>query len=124
MPVGAHQLNKFLEGMCQEAGIKGKKTNHSLHATGASAMFNAGVPEKLIRSVTGYRWNALQLYERPTDEQLQETSAALVQGKRKFSPGKENETSTSTVTTAAPTSQTIVPTASLAAAQAHLPTSG
>ena len=131
VPVGAHKLNKYLECMCQEAGIQGKKTNHSLRATGASAMFNAGVPEKLIRSVTGHRSNALQLYERPTNEQLQETSAVLLQGKRKFSPGKENETSTGNVTTAAPTSQTIVPTASLAGAQtpmaaapAHLPTSG
>ena len=44
-PVGAHKLKTFLECMCKEAGISQKKTNHSLRATGASALFNAGVPE-------------------------------------------------------------------------------
>ena len=98
VPVGVQKLKKYLECMCKEAGIKEKKTNHSLRATGASALFHAGVPEKLIRGVTGHRSNALQLYERPTTEQLQETSAVLVQGKRQFCPGKENEPATSTPT--------------------------
>ena len=44
--------------MCSEAGIH-EKTNHSLKDTGASALFNAGVPEKLIGDVTGHRSNAL-----------------------------------------------------------------
>ena len=51
--------------MCFEADIHEKKTNHSLRATGASALFNAGVPDKLIRDVTSHWSNALQLYERP-----------------------------------------------------------
>ena len=38
-------------------------------ATGASALFNAGVPERLIRDVTGHKLNALHLYERPTEQQ-------------------------------------------------------
>ena len=45
------------------------------------------MPENLIRGVTGHRSKA---YERPTTEQLQETSAVLVQGKKIFCPGKEN----------------------------------
>ena len=69
VPVGRNKLNPFLETMCREAGITEKKTNHSLRATGASALFNAGAPEKLIRDVTGHRSNALQLYERPTLQQ-------------------------------------------------------
>ena len=55
-------------------------TNHSLRATGASALFSAGMPEKLIRDVTGHRSSALQLYERPTVEQKQAVSRVLVQG--------------------------------------------
>ena len=89
-PVGVNKLKKYMECMCQEAGIADKKTNHSLRATGASALFNAGVPEKMIREVTGHRSNALQLYERPTLEQRQEASSVLVQGKRRFHDGKEN----------------------------------
>ena len=46
--------------MCS-AGLE-KKTNHSLRATGTSAMFHAGVPEKKIRDVTGHRSNVLHLY--------------------------------------------------------------
>ena len=97
--VGVHKLKKYLECMCKEAGIQGKKTNHSLRATGATALFSAGVPEKLIRGVTGHRSSALQLYERPTTEQLEETSAILVQGKKNFHPGKENEPATTSTPT-------------------------
>ena len=97
VPVGVHKLKNYLECMCKEAGIQEKKSNHSLRATGATALFNAGVPEKLIRGVTGHRSNALQLYERPTTEQLQETSAVPVQGKKQFHPGKENEPATTGV---------------------------
>ena len=72
--------------MCRDAGIA-KKTNHSLRATGASALFHAGVPEKLIQDVTGHLSNALQLYQRPTEQQRKQVSEVLVQG-REF--GKEN----------------------------------
>ena len=75
--------------MCSEAGIHEKKTNHSLRATGASALFNAGVSEKLIRDVTGHRSSALHLYERPTIEQKQSVSKVLVQGDNEFQKGKD-----------------------------------
>ena len=42
-----------MENMCKEACIQ-KNTNHSLRATGASTVFNAGVSENLIRDVTGH----------------------------------------------------------------------
>ena len=50
--VGKEKLRNFLQSMCADAGISEKKTNHSLRATGASALFNAGVPERFIRDVT------------------------------------------------------------------------
>ena len=52
-PVGKEKLRTFVATMYQEAGIA-RKTNHSLRATGATAMFNANVPEKVIRDVTGH----------------------------------------------------------------------
>ena len=78
--------------MCREAGIVGKKTNHSLRATVASALFNAGAPEKLIREGTGHTSNVLELYERPMLEQRQKVSSILMQGKQSFNQpqGKEN----------------------------------
>ena len=50
-----------MEYICAEAGVT-RKTNHSLRATGATALFNAGVPEKFV---TGHCSNPLHLYERP-----------------------------------------------------------
>ena len=46
-------LGKDGKEMCAAADISGHKTNHSLRATGASYMFQAGVPEKLIQQRTG-----------------------------------------------------------------------
>ena len=54
VPIGKNVLAKFVELMCIDAGIA-KKTNHSLCVTGASVMFSSGVPEKLIKGVTGHR---------------------------------------------------------------------
>ena len=79
-----------MKQMCLEAGVSGKKTNHSLRATGASALFNAGVPERMIRDVTGHRSSALLQYERPNLEQKQAVSQILVQG------GKGNTPASST----------------------------
>ena len=76
-PIGKNTLGKFVENMCIDAGVE-KKTNHSLRATGASAMFAAGVPEKLIKSVTGHKSSkALEIYERPTVKQLKAVSKVM-----------------------------------------------
>ena len=75
--------------MCQEAGIP-PKTNHSLRATGATALFNANVSKKVIRDVTGHHSSSLQLYEHPTLQQKQAVSSVLVQGKPAMEARKEN----------------------------------
>ena len=68
-PVGVHKLKKYVACMCARKLALWKNMNHTLKATKASALFNAGIPEKMIREVTGHRSNALQLYERPAVEQ-------------------------------------------------------
>ncbi len=55
-----------------------------MRATGATALFSAGVPDKMIREVTGHRSNALELYERPSMAQREAVSGILVQGKKSF----------------------------------------
>ena len=97
-------MKRYMATMCAAAGIP-KKTNHSLRATGASAMFNAGVPEKLIRDVTGHTSNALHLYERPNLQQKKEVSKVLMQGKSSYD-GKENRP----VSAASNTSTSVLPT--------------
>ncbi len=90
-PIGREKLRHYLETMCKEAGMTGKKTNHSLRATGATALFSAGVPEKKILEVTGHRSNALELYERPSLAQKQAVSRILVDGKKSFADEMEKE---------------------------------
>lgn len=48
--------------MCAQAGIDGRKTNHSLRVTGTSSLFEAGVPERIIQSHNG-SLDALHMYE-------------------------------------------------------------
>ena len=52
-----------------EVGISGK-TNHSLCATGATDLYTANVPMKMIQQRTGHRsLKALRIYEHTTQEQ-------------------------------------------------------
>ena len=54
-PVGRNTLGKIVQTVCLEGNIPGRKTNHSVRATGASTMFESGVPEKIIQQRTGHR---------------------------------------------------------------------
>ena len=68
----------MLKDMCHDAAIGGRKTNHSLRATGALELFAAGVPEKIIKERTGHRsLEALHVYEHTTSLQHQAVSTIL-----------------------------------------------
>ena len=78
IPVRKNMLQKMLPTMCEEAGIT-RQTNHSLRATGATDMFHANIPEKVIQSRTGHlSLKALRMYENPTDEQHSAACSVLV----------------------------------------------
>ena len=47
-PVGHNKLKNFVSQMCEEAGIVGYKTNHSLRATAATRLYASGVDEQLV----------------------------------------------------------------------------
>ena len=56
--------------MFQEASIVGKFSNHSLHATGATTLFDANVPEAIIQKRSGHSsTKALRMYEWMTPQQ-------------------------------------------------------
>ena len=56
--------------LCSEAGLSSRKTNHSLRVSGATRLFEAGVPEKVIQQRTGHHsLEALHMYERVTEQQ-------------------------------------------------------
>ena len=80
--------------MCKEAGISGKKTNHSLRRTAATTLFEKGVPEKIIQGVTGHRsTTGLRTYERVSVKQKQAVSTILSGSKRHFDELMEEEPS-------------------------------
>ena len=86
VPVGRNTLQKMLPAMCEEAGIA-RRTNHSLRATGATQLFNANIPEKVIQCRTGHRsLKALRMYENPTDEQQSEACQVLVSKEKLLPP--------------------------------------
>ena len=69
-PVGKVPAKDEVPWFYEDAQIVDKKISHSLRATGATAMFGAGVSEKLVKNVTGYKSSgALQVYQHPTRQQ-------------------------------------------------------
>ena len=74
---GRNFLAAVVKTACEKAGIQGK-TNHSLRATGATRLFAANVPEKLIQERTGHRsTTALRMYERTSIQQQQSVSSII-----------------------------------------------
>ena len=47
-------LDNATPRLFKEAGISGRSTNHSLRATAATRLFDAGVDEQLIMTRTGH----------------------------------------------------------------------
>ena len=59
----------MVHDICTQGGIEAR-TNHSLRATGATELYNAGVPEKIIKERTGHRsLEALRMYEQTSEKQ-------------------------------------------------------
>ena len=75
--IGRNVLCSMVKNMCAAIGVEGK-TNHSLHATGATRLFESSVPEKLIQEHTGHRsLDSLRLYERTSTSQQKSESNLL-----------------------------------------------
>ena len=105
IPVGRNTLSKMVQEMCAEAGISGKKTNHSLRVTGATSLFEAGVPEKLIQQRTGHRsLESLRMYERVSDNQEMVVSKILSGDKTRYDSLLSSSSACVVVSTAASSS--------------------
>ncbi|CAC5417572.1 unnamed protein product [Mytilus coruscus] len=79
-PIGRHSLANIVASICQEAGIGGYRTNHSLRASAATRMYDAGVDEQLICEVTGHRSNAVRNYKRTNEKQKRKINS-VIQGR-------------------------------------------
>ncbi|KAK6167160.1 hypothetical protein SNE40_021255 [Patella caerulea] len=82
-PVGIHTIQSTVKRLCQSAGIIGYFTNHSLRATAATRLYQAGVDEQLMTEKTGHRSNAVRAYKRTSDAQQASVSSVLHSGSKK-----------------------------------------
>ena len=73
VPVSRNHLGSILKDMCTQAQVSGNFTNHSLRAYGATTLYRATLPEKLIQERAGHRClKALWQYKWTSDSQLVE----------------------------------------------------
>lgn len=87
--IGKTTLFSMVKIMFDEASISGK-TNHSLRVAGASSLFVAGVPERIIQERIGHvSVEALRKYERVTNSQELAVSKILAGEEDSFKPSED-----------------------------------
>ena len=78
-----------VKDMCAEAGLEGEKSNHSLRVAGATSLYKAGLPEKLIQQRTCHRClQFLRQYERISTNQEAAVSQILSGEVAMYAPNK------------------------------------
>jgi len=69
--IGTNKLKSIMKTICSNAAITGNKTNHSLKATCATRLFQAGIDEQVIMAKTGHRSvKGVRAYKRINDTQI------------------------------------------------------
>ena len=80
---GRNTIATMVRRFSQQAGLESGKTNHSLRATGATQLFDAGVPQRIIQERTGHKSViSLHSYEWISHKQNQAASNILTSGTR------------------------------------------
>ena len=80
-PLGLNAIYETVKRLVNTVGVSGGKfTNHSLCATAVTRMFNGGIPEKVVKEITGHRSDAVHAYER-TALNLKRKACETLQGK-------------------------------------------
>lgn len=77
-PVGHNTLSGTIPCLFKAAGIAGHFSNHSLRATSATRLFEAGLDEQLIMLCTGHSSNAVVRSYKHTTKQLQEKTSEIL----------------------------------------------
>ena len=91
-PVGHNVLGGVVKRLCESAGLQGHYTNHSLRATAATRLFEAGIDEQLIMQRTGHSTTAgVRSYKRVGEKLRSITSDMLNCAKKvKSEDGNQN----------------------------------
>ncbi|XP_071111263.1 uncharacterized protein [Haliotis cracherodii] len=113
-PIGHNMLQGIIKRLCRNAGIEGKRTNHSLRATSATRLYRANVDGQLICEQTGHRSETVRTYKRTSEDQKLLVSDIIYGG------GKQKRYVTATATRPSPDDANAAPSVATATA---IPTS-
>ena len=104
-PIGHNPLGQTIKKLCTRAGATGYYTNHSLRRTCETRLYNKGIDEQQIMSITGHRSiDGVRVYKEICHNQQEQVSKMLdVQPNKKFK--NDNQESLSSEGTAAKTGQ-------------------
>ncbi len=84
-PVGINLLKKTVKNLAEKGGLVGHFTNHSLHSSYATHMYNAGVDKQLIIETTGHKSECVRQYKWTSEDLLravQETVSNFSESKK------------------------------------------
>ncbi len=76
-PIGINALCSTVKRLAEKAGLQGKFSNHSLCTSSATRLFQGGVPEKVIKEITGHRSDCVHEYEQTLNNLKCKVSATL-----------------------------------------------
>lgn len=82
--IGINTLRNVVKDIYKEAGLKGFYTNHSLHSTAATRLYNAGLDEQLVCEITGHRSNSVCSYKRTSEKQKKSASQVIMSKKTRL----------------------------------------
>ena len=76
--IGVTKLKSIMKTICTNAGITGRKSNHSLKATCATRLFQEGIDEQVIMEKTGHRSvRGVRAYKRINDAHIYSANVAI-----------------------------------------------
>ena len=109
VPIGHATLAGTIARICRQAGITGYKTNHSLRATAATRLYQAGIDEQLIMETTGHHsLEGVRSYKRTNTEQQESVSGILSLAKKRTLTPTNNDHSSVVPAASALSSATIL----------------
>ncbi len=77
-PIGVNCLKKTVSSLTKQAGLTGRYTNHSLHATAVMRMYSSGVNEQVIKEITRHKSDSVRTYKKTSEKLLREASLSTM----------------------------------------------
>ena len=76
-PIGINALHSTVKWLAESAGLQGRFSNHSLRASSTTHLFDKGIPEKVIKEISGHCSDCVWEYECTGNNLKCKVSAAL-----------------------------------------------